>query len=451
MEKKKSATRMTEGSIAKALFRFSMPILLGNIFQQLYNTADALIVGNLLGNTALAAVTSVGTIVWLLIGLFGGFSQGSGVIIARYFGAKNEAKLSKAVSTHILLSFLSGILISILGILLSPWVISLMNTPANVVAQSEAYLKIFFAGGIGLTVYNGCTGLMQAVGDSKHPLYYLIFSSLFNIVLDVLFIRYLGMGVDGAALATIIAQFVSAGLCLYRLFTTDEVYRIELKSIGVDKEILKLIVKYGTPAALQNAVTSLANTMLQANINAFGDMAMGGIGAVSKIEGFGTMPVVSLGMSLSTFTSQNLGARESERAKKGALYGTLSAMAIAVALGVVLNLTGESLISFFTKEPEAIAFGMKRIHIVGWFYFALAATHALAGVMRGAGKPIITMIAFVGFWCIFRVFILAVLVPIYNSIELVIAVFPITWMCSTLFLAGYTIFGKWMDPKDMTE
>ena len=451
MDKKKSATLMTEGSIAKALFRFSMPILLGNIFQQLYNTADALIVGNYLGNTSLAAVTSVGTVVWLLIGLFGGFSQGSGVIIARYFGSGNRERLEKAVATHILLSVVSGLIITAAGVRLSPLIIRLMNTPENVMAQSEVYLKIYFAGGLGLAVYNGCTGLMQAVGDSRHPLYYLIFSSCINVVLDILFIRGFGMGVEGAALATIIAQFVSAILCMKRLFTTEEVYRVDLRTLRFDGDILKLIFKYGTPAALQNAVTSFANTMLQANINVFGDMAMGGLGAVSKIEGFMTMPTTSLSTALATFTSQNLGAEQSERAKKGAIYGTLSAIAIAVAGGIVMVLFGSSLIRLFTKEPEAVAYGMMRIRIVAGFYFALAATHALAGVMRGAGKPMVTMIAFVGFWCVLRIFILSVLVPIYHSIELVIAVFPITWSLSTLFLVIYAFKGNWLHPKDMRE
>ena len=439
---------MTEGSIAKALFRFSVPILLGNIFQQLYNTADAFIVGNLVGDTALAAVSSVGSIIWLLIGVFNGFAQGSGVIIARYFGAKDDVMLKKAVHTHVILCIVGGILLAIFGVLLSPLIISLMNTPETVVHQSELYLKIFFAGGVGLTVYNGCTGLMQAVGDSRHPLYYLIFSSCLNVVLDIVFIKFFGMGVDGAALATIIAQFISAILCVARLFRVNEVYRLEISSFKADRSVLRQIFSYGVPAAIQNGITSFANTMIQANINSFGDMAMAGVGAMTKIEGFLTQPIVSLGMALSTFTSQNLGAKEYERAKKGAKYGVLTDMGIAFVLGIIFRIFAAPLIGTFTHAPEAIAYGVRRVAVCGFFYFALAATHALAGVMRGAGKPMITMIAFVGCWCVLRVIILKTLVPICNSIDLVFAVFPITWMASTIFLAGYTIFGKWASPKE---
>ena len=445
----KSAVRMTEGSISRALIKFSVPILLGNIFQQLYNTADALIVGNLVGDTALAAVSSVGSIIWLLIGVFNGFAQGSGVIIARYFGAKDDEGLKKAVHTHVILCFVGGVLLAVIGVLMSPVIISLMNTPETVIHQSEIYLKIFFAGGVGLTLYNGCTGLMQAVGDSRHPLYYLIFSSCFNVVLDIVLIRNFGMGVDGAALATIISQFISAILCLARLFRVNEVYRLELKSLRVDKAILKQIFSFGVPAAIQNGITSFANTMIQANINAFGDMAMAGVGAMTKIEGFLTQPIVSLGMALSTFTSQNLGARELERAKKGAKYGVLADMGIAFVLGIIFRIFGRQLIGMFTHAPEAVEFGLRRVAICGFFYFALAATHALAGVMRGAGKPMVTMVAFVGCWCVLRVIILQTLVPVCNSIDLVFAVFPITWCASTIYLGAYFFSGKWLRVRDI--
>ena len=450
MAGRKAAVRMTEGSIAGALFRFTMPIMLGNIFQQLYNTADALIVGNMLSSRALASVTSVGSVIWMLIGFFNGFAQGSGVIIARYFGAGDEEGLKKAIHTHTLLCFLAGVALTVVGLVLSPWIISLMNTPEEVVGQSILYLRVFFMGGVGLAVYNGCTGLMQAVGDSRHPLYYLIFSSCLNVVLDIVFIGVFGMDVDGAALATIIAQFLSAILCLMRLFRTDEVYRLELRSMRLDPVVLKNIFRFGTPAAVQNTITAFGNTMVQANVNSFGDMAMAGVGALQKIEGFIFMPITSLAIALSTFVSQNLGAREFERTRKGARYGTLCAMALAEVMGLLFFLFSRDFLGFFTHEPEAIAFGFRRVQLVWVFYCALAATHCLAGVMRGAGKPMVTMVAFVGCWCLFRVLIMTIFVPIYRSIDVVFLAFPITWTMSTAYLAWYYFNGEWLKAKELS-
>ncbi len=450
MAGKAAAVRMTEGPIGGALFRFTMPILLGNVFQQLYNTADALIVGNMLGSRALASVTSVGTVIWMLIGFFNGFAQGSGVIIARYFGAGDEDGLKRAIHTHTLLCFIAGLLLTAAGLALSPWIVARMNTPAEVVGQSLMYLRVFFMGGLGLAVYNGCTGLMQAVGDSRHPLYYLIFSSCLNVALDILLIGAFGMDVDGAALATIIAQFVSALLCLSRLFRTREVYRLELSSMRIDPVVMKNILRFGTPAAVQNTVTAFGNTMIQANVNSFGDMAMAGVGALQKIEGFLFMPITSLAIALSTFVSQNLGAKEIERTKKGARYGVITAMVVAEIMGLLFFLFAKDLLAFFTREPEAIAYGFRRVQLVWVFYICLAATHSMAGVMRGAGKPMVTMVAFVGCWCVLRVLIMTLLMPIFRSIDVVFLAFASTWCISAAYLAWNWFKGDWLKPRDLS-
>ena len=266
---KATQVRMTEGSIPDKIVRFAVPLFLGNLFQQLYNTADALIVGNLLGDRSLAAVTSTGTLVFLLVGFFAGIFMGAGVVISRYFGSRETEKMRKAVHNAILFALISGGALTLIGTTLTPIILGWMGTPAEVMPQSVTYIRVYFAGSLGLSLYNSCMGIMQAVGDSRHPLYYLIISSVTNVCLDLLFIGVFGMGVDGAALATILAQFLSAGLCLRRLFRTKEDHRLVLREIRPDREMLRLILRYGLPSGFQNSVIGFANVVVQSNINAY--------------------------------------------------------------------------------------------------------------------------------------------------------------------------------------
>ena len=304
------AMRMTEGSIAGQMLRFAAPLFLGNLFQQLYNTADALIVGNMLGNDALAAVSATGTLVFLIISLFVGISAGAGVLISRYFGAQDYEKLEKAIHTNVAFSLVAGLLMTAFGVIFTPQLLTWMGTPPDVMDLSVTYIRIFFAGSLGLVLYNGLRGVMQAVGDGKNPLKYLIFCSCLNVVLDISFIGLFHTGVGGAALATIISQFLSGLLCLRRLMHTDEEYRVVLKKIRFHWPTLKLIVRYGLPSGIQNSVIAIANVVVHANINDFGKMAVAGCGAYSKIEGFAFLPITSFTISLTTFVGQNLGARE---------------------------------------------------------------------------------------------------------------------------------------------
>ena len=315
--------RMTEGPIGGKMIRFAVPLFIGNLFQQLYNTADALIVGNFLGNDALAAVSATGTLVFLLVSFFGGISAGSGVVISRYFGAKEPEKMQRAIHTDLAFDLSAGVLLTLIGTTLTPFILRLMGTPEDVMDRAVLYVRVYFAGSIGMVLYNSCRGIMQAVGDSRHPLQYLIISSLVNVVLDILFIAVFHMDVEGAALATILSQFLSVFLCLGRLMRSSEEYRVHLRKIGFDWEILKLIVSYGLPSGLQNSVIAIANVVVQSNINAFGTMAVSGCGAYSKIEGFAFLPITSFTIALTTFVGQNLGAKEYERAKMGARFGII--------------------------------------------------------------------------------------------------------------------------------
>ena len=438
------AMRMTEGSIPGQILRFAAPLFLGNLFQQLYNTADALIVGNMLGNDALAAVSATGTLVFLVISLFVGIAAGSSVLISRYFGAQDFDKLEKAIHTNVAFSLAAGVLMTIFGVLFTPWMLEAMGTPEDVMELSATYIRTFFAGSLGLVLYNGLRGVMRAVGDGKNPLKYLIFCSVLNVVLDITFIGLFHTGVGGAALATIISQFLSGLLCLRKLLMTDAEYRVELKKIRFHWPTLKLIVRYGLPSGIQNSVIAIANVVVQANINEFGTMAVAGCGAYSKVEGFAFLPITSFTISLTTFVGQNLGAKEYDRAKKGARFGLWCAIFSAELIGVLLYAAAPAVIGAFTREPEAIAFGVDKGRICSVFFCLLAASHGLAAVLRGAGKAVIPMISMLAFWCVIRVTFLHFMVPIYHTIATVNWVYPLTWALSTVFLGLYYWRADWI-------
>ena len=438
------ALRMTEGPIAGQMLRFAAPLFLGNLFQQLYNTADALIVGNMLGSDALAAVSATGTLVFLIISLFVGIAAGSGVLISRYFGSREFDKLEKAVHTNVAFSLVAGLLMTAFGVFFTPTLLRWMGTPEDVMELSVTYIRIFFAGSLGLVLYNGLRGVMQAVGDGKNPLKYLIFCSCLNVVLDVAFIGLFHTGVGGAALATILSQFLSGLLCLRRLLRTDGPYRVQLRKIRFHLPSLRLIIRYGLPSGIQNSVIAIANVVVQSNINAFGTMAVAGCGAYSKIEGFAFLPITSFTISLTTFVGQNLGAKEYDRAKRGARFGLLCAIGTAELIGLLLYLLAPLAIGAFTREPEAIAFGADKARICSLFFCLLAASHGLAAVLRGAGKAVIPMISMLAFWCVIRVTFLHFMVPITNSINTVNWVYPLTWALSTVFLGLYYWRADWI-------
>lgn len=435
---------MTEGSIAGKMIRFAVPLFIGNLFQQLYNTADALIVGNLLGNDALAAVTGTGNLVYLLVSFFGGLSAGAGVVISRYCGSRETDKMRSAIHTNLAVSLVFSALLTIAGTTFTPTMLRWMDTPADVMDRSVMYVRIYFAGSLGLVMYNSCRGIMQAVGDSRHPLEYLILSSVINVVLDLLLIGVFRMDVDGAALATVISQLVSVVLCIIRLARTSEDYRIRFRELGFDREMLRLTLAYGLPSGLQNSVIGIANVVVQSNINAFGTMAMSGCGAYSKIEGFAFLPITSFTIALTTFVGQNLGAKEYDRAKKGAKFGLVCSLLLAELIGGVIYLTSPLLIRMFTDEPEAIAFGVEKSRVCALFYFLLAASHGLSAILRGAGKAVVPMVAMLSFWCVVRVLFLQIMVPVFHSIAVVNWVYPLTWLLSTVFLSVYYFRADWI-------
>ena len=436
---------MTSGSIGKRMMFFALPLLLGNLFQQLYNTVDSLIVGNFLGSSALAAVSSSGSLIFMLIGFLSGISAGAGVVISQYFGAEDVPNIQRAVHTTVAFGIAAGLLMTIVGILLSPQILAWMGTPESVMPESISYLQIYFSGSLGFVLYNVFMGILQAVGDSQHPLYYLMASSVINLVLDILFIGFFHTGVSGAALATVISQVFSAILCFVQLLRTKESYQLRLSSIRFDLPMLGRIIRIGLPSGVQNSIIAFANVVVQSYINAFGEMAMAGYGAYTKIEGFAFLPINSFTMAMTTFVGQNLGAGQTERTRKGARFGILVTVVMAELIGVIVMLFAPQLIAAFDSTLAVVQFGVEKARTAALFYCLLAYSHSVASVIRGAGKAVVSMLIMMTFWCVVRVAFLAVSIPFTHSVLMVYAVYPLTWALSSVAFFFYYRRANWLN------
>ena len=439
----KTVKPMTTGSISRQMIFFALPLLLGNLFQQMYNTVDSLIVGNFLGSSALAAVSSSGSMISMLIGFLSGISSGAGVVVSRYFGAQDDKDVHRAVHTMVAFGLAAGALMTLVGVLLSPQILIWMGTPDSVIAESNAYLQIYFCGSLGFVMYNIFVGILQAVGDSRHPLYYLMISSVINLVLDIVFITVFHSGVGGAALATVISQVFSAVLCFIQLLRTRDSYRLQVTSIRFDLKMLGQIVRMGLPSGVQNSIIAFANVIVQSNINAFGEVAMAGYGAYSKIEGFAFLPINSFTMAMTTFVGQNLGAGQKERTRKGSRFGILTTVILAELIGVVVFLLAPQLIAAFDATPEVVQFGVAKARTAALFYCLLAYSHSVASVLRGAGKAIVPMFVMMLCWCVIRVTFLSIMVPLTHSIQMVYVVYPLTWSLSSIFFFFYYRHANW--------
>lgn len=437
-------TKLLEGSIWKGIVSFAIPLFLGNLFQQLYNTADSLIVGNFLGSDALAAVSSSGSLIFLMVGFFNGIAMGAGVVISKYFGARDYANLKKAVHTDVAFGLVAGILLTIIGIFLAPQILVLMGTPESVLPNSVVYFRVYFSGSLAFVMYNIVMGILQAVGDSKHPLYYLIFSSVINIVLDLLLVGVFHFGVGAAALATAISQAASALLCFVRLMKTKDVYQVQVKNIRFHPGMLRQIIGLGLPSGMQNSIISFANIIVQTNINKFGVMAVAACGVYAKIEGFAFLPITCFAMSLTTFIGQNLGARQYDRAKKGAYFGIFCSVTLAELVGVIVYFTIPYLAAAFDNTAEVIAIADRQAHVEALFYCFLAFSHCIAGIMRGAGKSTVPMFVMLASWCIIRITYITVTVHFIPKIQVIFWAYPLTWSISSVIFLIYFLKADWL-------
>lgn len=442
METKRSS--LLEGSVWKGMVMFAIPIFLGNLFQQFYNTFDSWCVGNFLGENALAAVSSSGSLIFMMVGFFNGVAMGAGVIIARYFGAGDTDALKKAIHTDVAFGLVAGVLLTVLGVTFTPTILQWMGTPKDVMPQSVAYFRYYFCGAVFTVMYNIFVGILHALGDSRTPLYYLIVASFVNVVLDLLFVAVLGWGVGSAAIATTISQGLSALLCSIRLMRLKTDYRLQIKEIRFHGKSLRQIIQYGLPAGIQNSVIAFANVVVQTNINSFGKEAMAGCGSYSKIEGFAFLPITCFSQALATFVGQNLGAGKVKRVKQGVGFGILCPAIIAELIGITIYLLAPNLIGIFNGDPAVIDYGTRHMRTIAPFYFLLATTHCISSVLRGAGKTTLPMATMLAVWCIFRVSYITVAVRYINRLETVSWAYPITWTISSVVLCIALLKSDWL-------
>lgn len=435
---------MTQGNIAKQLVWFAIPLLIGNLFQQLYNTVDSIVVGNFIGDNALAAVNSSGSIIDLLVSFFMGLSLGGSVLISNYFGAQDKIGVKKSVHTAMALALVSSIIVTVIGVVLTPTILQLVKVDSQVIDQSIIYLRIYFLGITGLIIYNMVSAILRAVGDSKHPLYFLIVSSIVNIILDLVFVVVFKMGIAGVAIATTIAQIFSAILSIYILMKSTEMYKLTLRQIKFYPDVLRKTVKIGLPSAMQNGVVSFSNIIMQTNINVFGAYAMAGSGSYTKIDGFAILPVISFAMALTTFVGQNKGAQEYERIKKGARIGTMISCGIIITLSLVILFGAPYLLGIFSSNPEVIEYGKKMMICVVPGYLFLTLSQCICGVLRGVGRTNVPMFVLIGCWCVFRVAWVMITTDIFHNIIFVNLGWPISWVLSTIILVIYYHKANWL-------
>ncbi len=444
VETAKITRDMTQGNPYSHMVAFAMPVLLSQIFQQLYNTADTFIVGKFLGTDALAAVSSPGTLIFLLISFFMGTSMGAGVVISRYFGARDADNISRAVHTNIAFGLVSSVILTVFGVAFTPTFLRWMKTDLSVLPQATEYFRYYFLGAIAMIMYNVCRGIMNAVGDSRRPLYYLIFSSVLNVGLDVLFVGAFKWGVWSAAVATVISQAASVVLCCIQLMKKGQIYSVSLRKIRFHKDMMIEIVRYGLPSGIQNSVIGFANVIVQTQINSFGKFATAGYGVHAKIEGFAFLPITSFNMATTTFISQNLGAREFDRAKKGARFGILAATIAAEVIGVLNYVFAPALVGFFDSTPEVLDLGVRQARTVALFYCLLAFSHAIAAICRGAGKAFVPMTIMLSVWCVFRIIYIEAVVHIFHDISYIYWAYPITWGISSIIYMIYYKRSDWV-------
>lgn len=448
MNNQGTAKDMTVGTPWKLIASFALPVFLSQLFQQFYNTVDSLVVGRVHGTEALAAVSSSGTLIFLMISFFVGTSMGAGIVISKYYGARDYERVSRAVHTNICLGIICGVILTIVGVVLTPTFLRWMGTDPDVMPDATAYFRYYFAGAIAIVLYNNCKGVMNALGDSRRPLYYLIISSVTNVLLDLLFIAVFRWGVWAAAFATTLSQALSAVLCIIHLSKKGTLYQLQLSKLRIDKESLGEIVRYGLPAGVQNSVIGFANVIVQTNINSFTKIATAAYGTYAKIEGFAFLPITSFTMALTTFTGQNLGAGLYDRAKKGSRFGIISAVVLAEAIGFVIWLAAPFLIGLFSDDPAVIELGTKQARIESLFFCLLAFSHAVAAVCRGAGKVFVPMSVMLAIWCVLRITYITIMMHYVHEIQYIYWAYPITWGISSIIYLFYYLFADWIHGFD---
>lgn len=435
---------MTEGGITRHIVGFAIPLLLGNLFQQFYNTVDSWVVGNYVSDTAFSAVGTVGPIINMLINTFLGLSTGASVVISQFYGAKQHERVQDAVHTSVMMTLILGVVFTIIGIAMTPLMLNLMETPDSVRPEATQYLIIYFSGIISLMLYNMGSGILRAIGDSQRPFYFLVVSALTNVVLDLVFVLVFKMGVSGVAIATVVAQTLSAALVLIVLLRAKNCCRLSLKKLRIHRSMLAKILKVGIPAALQMAVTAFSNVFVQSYINSFGEDCMGGWTAYVKIDQFLFLPMQSISLAVTTFVGQNLGINQVARAKKGIRAGMLMAVACTALLMVPVLIFAPQLVEFFNKKREIVDYGSMLLRLISPFYVFCCINQIFAGALRGAGNSRTPMFIMIGSFVVFRQIYLFIMANyISNTIKPIALSYPAGWLLCSLITALYFKFAKW--------
>jgi putative MATE family efflux protein len=429
---------MTQGSITQHIISFAFPLLLGNVFQQLYNMVDTWVVGNYVSNEAFSAVGTVGPIINMLIGAFMGLSSGAGVVISQYYGAKREDDVSRAVHTSIVMTLILGIAFTFIGLGMTPTMLKLMKTPAEVLPESTTYLTIYFSGLLGLMLYNMGAGILRAVGDSRRPFYYLVVCAVMNTALDLFFVLVLHMGVEGVALATIISQSVSAVLVILALHRSDSCIRLHIKKLKFHGDMLKKIVAVGIPAGLQMAITAFSNIFVQSYINQFGPDCMSGWTAYAKVDQLLFLPMQSIALASTTFVGQNLGCDQPERARKGVAVAIRIALVATVVMMIPVLIFAGPIVSFFNAKPEVISYGSLLLRWLSPFYVLCCFNQIYSGALRGAGNSRAPMVIMLASFVLFRQVYLFAMSQVWNEIIPLAMGYPAGWLlCSALTAIYY--------------
>jgi putative MATE family efflux protein len=438
------SNRITEGVIWQQLLIFFFPMLFGTFFQQLYNTADAVVVGRFVSKEALSAVGgTTGTLINLFVGFFVGVSTGATVIISQYYGGNDKKEVSKAVHTAIALAITGGAVIMVVGIVGAPIALHWMGTPDNILPHSLTYIRIYFGGMIANLLYNMGSGILRAIGDSKRPLYFLIVSCFVNIILDVVFVVVFHQGVNGVAVATVVSQICSAILVCITLIKTNDIYKLSIKNIRFHGDMLKRIIRVGLPAGLQSLMYSSSNVIIQSNMNRFGTDTIAAWTAYGKIDGVFWMTMNSFGISVTTFSGQNYGAGKYDRVKKGMKQCLLIAMVVAICLSTLLYFGGAYVYRLFTDEVEVIEIGLVILRFLAPTFITYVSIEILSGTLRGMGSTFIPMIITCGGICLLRMIWVFIAVPVWPDMKTVIFSYPLTWVTtSILFILYYRHYVK---------
>ena len=436
---------MTEGSIVKSLLLFALPLIFGNLLQQLYNTADSIIVGNFVGANALAAVGSSGSPIYLLIGFSQGLAVGAGVVVSQFLGAKDHREAQEAVHTSLAIAVIMGLLLTVGGIACGRALLVAMNTPAEVLGDAVTYIRSYFGGVLVSVVYNMTAGILNAAGNSRRSLIYLAWASVTNIVLDLVFIVIFRMGVAGAAIATDISQLVSCVLSLRFLIKSTDDCRVIPREIRLHKKMAARIIRVGLPTGIQNMVISFSNVLVQASVNSYGAAAMAGFAAYMKIDGFNILPVSSISMAATTFVGQNYGAGRLDRVKKGTWVTLAMGLVYTLATGALLLLGQDVIMHLFTNDETVVFFGEAAMHWFCPFYFLLSILHGLAGAVRGTGASVPPMVVLLVSLCLFRIVWIQWVLPLFSGIEGVFILYPVSWGLGAVLMVLYAWKGKWME------